>query len=239
MPSCRCKNVGVRQVTRQPQRGGGVGGSRPRTLHPVPPLLLLGVRYLMGNIGFSLCLTLVTIRITPFFKYKLLAISKYDVKFRAILHFIFGSRRARPVVRRCGYLALPYAGHRWWLMMKAPLILRRISEFTVYIHFSKLDVERFSIECCKAKSWVITATNQKKGRYRKQPIRSQSCLKRGKKKVTKIRLILHLYLFGWEDCVRCINQSRCKVKKTNLILVYFGHLMETRSETPKYLTGYS
>lgn len=35
----------------------------------------------MGNIGFSLCLTLVTIRITPFFKYKLLAISKYDVNF--------------------------------------------------------------------------------------------------------------------------------------------------------------
>ena len=114
--------------------------------------------------------------------------------------------------------------------MKAPLILRKISEFTVYIHFSKLDVERFSIECCKAKSWVITATNQKKGRYRKQPIRSQSCLKRGKRKVTKIRLILHLYLFGWEDCVRCINQSRCKVKKTNLILVYFRHLMETLKE---------
>ena len=40
----------------------------------------------MVNIGFSLCLTLVKIRITPFFKYKLLAISKYDVKFRTILH---------------------------------------------------------------------------------------------------------------------------------------------------------
>ena len=35
----------------------------------------------MGNIGFSLCLTLVTIRIAPFFKYKFLAISKYDVNF--------------------------------------------------------------------------------------------------------------------------------------------------------------
>ena len=82
MRSCRCKNVGVRQVTRQPNGGWGGGrGSRPRTLHPVPPLLLLGVRYLMGNIGFSLCLTLVTIRITPFFKYKFLAISKYDVNF--------------------------------------------------------------------------------------------------------------------------------------------------------------
>ena len=40
----------------------------------------------MGNIGFSLCLTHVTIRITPFFKYNLLAISKYDVKFRTSLY---------------------------------------------------------------------------------------------------------------------------------------------------------
>ena len=95
---------------------GGGGGSRPRSLLPVPPLLLPGVRYPIGNIDFfSLYLTLVTIRITPLFKYKLLAISKYDW---TTLYFILASCRAWPVVRCRGHLALPYAGHRWWWRLR-------------------------------------------------------------------------------------------------------------------------
>ena len=102
--------------------GGGVGrGFKTSSRLPSSSATVMAwVRYLIGNIDyfFFLCLTLVTKRITPFFKYKLLVIFHHDVKFPTTLYFLFTSCRAWPVVRCCGNLALPHAGHRWWWRLR-------------------------------------------------------------------------------------------------------------------------
>ena len=63
--------------------GGGKGVKTSSRLPSSSATVMAWVRYLIGNIDyfFFLCLTLVTKRITPFFKYKLLVIFHHDVKF--------------------------------------------------------------------------------------------------------------------------------------------------------------
>ena len=38
----------------------------------------------------------------------------------------------------------------------------------------KIQIELFSIECCKTKTKVNTSTNQNKGEYHKEPVRTQA-----------------------------------------------------------------
>ena len=74
-------------------------------------------------------------------------------------------------------------------------------------------LNRILIDCRTTKPKVITAANQYKGKYHKQPIRIQSKVganyrKRGKTRVTKSRLVL-FYFWLVESVVRvfCTNHK--------------------------------
>ena len=81
---------------------------------------------------------------------------------------------------------------------------------------SSLLVERISpAEYQKTKTKAIMTANKKKGKYHKEPIRTQcQKKKRGKILVTKLRSGLALQLIGCEDGASFLDQSTDQLKKT-------------------------
>ena len=160
--------------------GGGVRGFKTSSRLPSSSATVMAwVRYLIGNIDyfFFLCLTLVTKRITPFFKYKLLVIFHHDVKFPTTLYFLFTSCRAWPVVRCCGNLALPHAGHRWWWRLRWFW-----GGLVNYVHtFLKTGFRALFHWVSKNQKPSYHGDLSEEGRYHKEPMRTQSYLKRGKR----------------------------------------------------------
>ena len=81
-------------------------------------------------------------------------------------------------------------------------------------HFVVL--ERFSIECLKNKTKVITTPirwkeNTFKGQWKLK--NRPNILKRGKTRASKSCLVLVLHLIGWESGVRFLDQSQSEVKQ--------------------------
>ena len=83
-------------------------------------------------------------------------------------------------------------------------------------HFVVL--ERFSIECLKNKTKVITTPirwkeNTFKGQWKLK--NRPNILKRGKTRASKSCLVLVLHLIGWESGVRFLDQSQSEVKQNH------------------------
>ena len=83
-----------------------------------------------------------------------------------------------------------------------------------FLVFRKL--ERFSIECRKTKA--ITLANHNWRKQRSEPIRNSKGIhvtgaKRGKTRASKSRLVLVLFLIGWESGAIFANQSQSVVKQ--------------------------
>ena len=158
--------------------GEGRGFKNSSRLPSSSATIMAWVRYFLGNIDyfFFLCLTLVTKRITPFFKYKLLVIF-FKVKFRTTLYFLLASCRAWPVVRCGGNLALPHAGHRWWWRLR--WFWGRLVNC---VHtFLKTGFRALFNWVSKNQKLSYHGDLSEEGRYHKEPMRTQSYLKRGKR----------------------------------------------------------
>ena len=94
-----------------------------------------------------------------------------------------------------------------------------------YSHISLHILERFSFECRKTKTKVITLTNHNSRKQSNEPIRARSkymlpAPNAGKKRAGKSRLVLVLLLIGRESGARIFsqlqtvamqNQSNCEI----------------------------
>ena len=73
-----------------------------------------------------------------------------------------------------------------------------------------VEIERFSIECHKTKTKIITTTNQKEYTSKRQwEHKEPNCPKRGKTRATKS----WLRPTGWEDDASFLDQSQSEVKQ--------------------------
>ena len=69
------------------------------------------------------------------------------------------------------------------------------------VEYKHKNLRGYSIGCRKIEHKVITTANHNKGKYQKEPIRTEgknkvTCLERGKTRMTKSRLVLVLNLIG-------------------------------------------
>ena len=98
--------------------------------------------------------------------------------------------------------------------------------------------ERFSIECCKSETKVITTANQRKRNTFKGQlelkVKNSNCPKRGKTRATKEWLFKLFHPIGWENGASFLNQSQSKWSETNVIPDCFRHWIENCSNTKFY-----
>ena len=75
-------------------------------------------------------------------------------------------------------------------------------------HTFSESLERFSFECCKTKTKVITLANHKEHRQYSEPIKTQSNYMRGKMHANTSQVVLVLLLTGWKSDANLLSQSR-------------------------------
>ena len=96
-----------------------------------------------------------------------------------------------------------------------------------------LILERFSLECRKTKTRVITLANHKghiiKWTNQNTKLFHVADAKCGKTRPSESRLVLVLLLIGWKIGASFLNQSRSEV---NAIPITFRHSNENRSTSP-------
>lgn len=85
--------------------------------------------------------------------------------------------------------------------------------------------------------------NQEKVKYLKEPMRTQSKKKKkkennakvGKIQVTKLWLVLVLYLIGWKSGMSILDQSQSKLRQKQNNLHFFWHSIQSGSTSNHYV----
>lgn len=87
------------------------------------------------------------------------------------------------------------------------------------IAFPTNQLEGFSTECLRTKTKTIITANHSKGKYHQEPMRpriKKKGKKRGKTRVTKLRLILALNAIGRVSGASFLNQSHKGISKNQI-----------------------
>lgn len=87
------------------------------------------------------------------------------------------------------------------------------------IAFPTNQLEDFSTECLRTKTKTIITANHSKGKYHQEPVRpriKKKGKKRGKTRVTKLRLILALNVIGRVSGASFLNQSHKGIRQNQI-----------------------
>ena len=87
------------------------------------------------------------------------------------------------------------------------------------IAFPTNQLEDFSTECLRTKTKTIITANHSKGKYHQEPMRpriKKKGKKRGKTRVTKLRLILALNVIGRVSGASFLNQSHKGIRQNQI-----------------------
>lgn len=87
------------------------------------------------------------------------------------------------------------------------------------IAFPTNQLEDFSTECLRTKTKTIITANHSKGKYHQEPMRpriKKKGKKRGKTRVTKLRLILALNVIGRVSSASFVNQSHKGIRQNQI-----------------------
>ena len=107
-------------------------------------------------------------------------------------------------------------------------------------HFRNLTfpMERFSFECRKTKTKVITLANHNRCKQRANQNSKQihvTGAKRGKTRASKSRLFLVFFLIGWESGASFANQSRSEGKQNQSKTKAISKLLSVENSSMGYV----